>query len=39
MAIPDAIQYNADPVVLARLGDDLDEYYNLAQEVRYVPFQ
>jgi 3-dehydroquinate dehydratase len=39
MAIPDAIQSNADPVVLARLGDDLDEYYNLAQEVRYVPFQ
>jgi hypothetical protein len=33
MAIPGAIQSNVDPVSLARLGDDLDEYCNLAQEV------
>jgi hypothetical protein len=38
-AIPAAISSNADPVSLARLGDDLDEYCNLAQEVRHVSFQ
>jgi hypothetical protein len=38
IAIPSAIQSNADSVVLARLGDDLDEYYNLVQEVRHVSF-
>jgi hypothetical protein len=38
MAIPSAIQSNADPVTLARLGDDLDEYYSLAQEVRHMSF-
>lgn len=43
MAIPDAIQSSGndvvDPVSLARLGDDLDEFCNLAQEVRHVSFQ
>ena len=34
MAIPAAIQSNTDPVSLARLGDDLDEYCHLAQGVR-----
>lgn len=38
-AIPNAIESNADPVSLARLGDDLDEYSNMAQEVRCVSFQ
>jgi hypothetical protein len=40
-AIPGAIQSNVlvDPVSLARLGDDLDEYCNLAQEVRHASFQ
>ena len=38
VAIPGVIQSNipVDPVSLARLGDDLDEYCNLAQEVRHV---
>lgn len=36
VAIPGAIQSDVDPVSLARLGDDLDEYCNLAQEVRHV---
>ena len=35
-AIPGAIQSDVDPVSLARLGDDLGEYCNLAQEVRHV---
>jgi len=38
-AITHAVQSSADPVILARLGDDLDEYYNLAQEVRHMSFQ
>jgi hypothetical protein len=33
IAIPGAIQSNIDPASLARLGDDLDEYCNLAQRV------
>jgi hypothetical protein len=41
IAIPSAIaiESNADPVSLARLGDDLDEYSNLVREVRHVSFQ
>ena len=38
MAIPEAIQSDVDPVSLARLGDDLDRYYNLAKEVRHASF-
>ena len=37
-AISNAIQSNVDSMVLARLGDDLDEYDNLVQEVRHVSF-
>ena len=39
MAIPRAIQSDVDPVSLARLGDNLDEYRNLAQEVRCASLQ
>ena len=42
VAIPGAIQSTGnvlDPVSLARLGDDLDEFCNLAQEVSHVLFQ
>lgn len=41
VAIPGAIQSNTvtDPVTLARLGDDLDEYCNLAQRVRLASLQ
>jgi hypothetical protein len=39
VTIPGAIQSNVDPVTLARLGDDLDEYFNLVQEVRHVSLQ
>ena len=38
VAIPGAIQSNVDPVSLARLGDDLDEYHNLAHRVRHASF-
>lgn len=38
-AIPNAVQSSADPVVLARLGEDLNEYYDLTQQVRHVPSQ
>ena len=40
-AIPGAIQsdVDSDPVSLARLGDDLDEYCDMAQEVRHASLQ
>lgn len=33
--IHDAVASNADSTVLARLRDDLDEYYNLVLEVSF----
>jgi len=33
--IHQAVESNTDSVVLARLGDDLDEYYNLVLEVSH----
>jgi hypothetical protein len=38
-SIHEAVQSGTDPVVLAWLGDDLDEYYRLTQEVSWSPFQ
>ena len=37
-SIHDAVGSNTDPVVLARLGDDLDEYYSLVLEVSFFYF-
>jgi hypothetical protein len=34
--IHDAVASNADSTVLARLGDDLDKYYNLVLEVKFL---